>query len=77
MGKVSDRIGRKPMLLLATFCSFLPTFSLWYTTDMRIYALALIIGAPQNACLAISYAYIADLTKSHERDLAFAMSTVR
>ena len=63
------------MLLFIIFCTFLPTFALWYAKDMRVYALALIIGAPQNACLAISYAYIADVTEPHERDLAFAMST--
>lgn len=72
-GNLSDRFGRRPMLLLAIFglgCDFL--LSAWAPTLFWLFVGRVLTGVC-GASWVIANAYIADITKPEERAKAFGM----
>ena len=71
-GWLSDRIGRKPVLLLTiggTFCAY---FLLAFTSSLWMLFAARFFGGAMAANMSVTHALIADLTRPEDRTRAIA-----
>jgi MFS family permease len=74
IGKLSDRIGRKILMLLGIMMCICPIFSLWYTPNMWTYSIVRIITQPKSSITVLSFAYISDVTTKLQRDFACSIA---
>lgn len=73
LGQVSDRIGRRPMLLLSQVGTLIGFLILAFSTNIWLLFLARAIDGATAGNLSIAQAYISDVTKPTERTRAFAL----
>lgn len=74
IGKLSDRIGRKVLMLLGIVLCICPIFSLWYTPNMKTYSIVRILTSPKSGVTVLCFAYISDVTTKKQRDFACSMA---
>jgi DHA1 family tetracycline resistance protein-like MFS transporter len=73
LGQVSDRIGRKPMLLVSQVGTFLGLLVLARAEALWMIYLGRIIAGLTAGNLSIAQAYISDNTEAHDRAKSFAI----
>lgn len=73
LGRLSDRVGRKPVLLLSQIGTLIGFVIMARATSLWMVYLARIIDGATAGNLTIAQAYIADNTKPEERGRSFAL----
>ncbi|MCC7439055.1 MAG: MFS transporter [Armatimonadetes bacterium] len=72
LGRISDRIGRRPTLIFSQIGTFIGFLVLGFANTLFLLFLARIIDGITAGNLSIAQAYISDVTKPEERTKAFA-----
>jgi len=72
-GRLSDKIGRKPVILISFAGSALGYLWLAFATDLQMIYLARIFSGVMNGWLATSQAYVADVTDDQGRAKGMGM----
>ncbi len=73
LGALSDRYGRRPVLLIG-FCGFaLNFFATGLATSLWMLAAARLVGGAMQANMSVANAYVADITPREERAKRFGM----
>jgi MFS family permease len=73
MGKISDRVGRRPVLLISVFGSALGYFIFGIGGALWVLFLARLIDGVTGGNLSTAAAYIADVSKPEERAKNFTL----
>ncbi len=73
LGRMSDRVGRKPVLLASQVGTFIGFLVLAYANQLWLIFLGRIIDGSTAGNLSIAQAYISDVTKPENRTKAFAV----
>jgi MFS family permease len=73
LGRISDRTGRKPLLLLSQAGTLLGFIILAYASSLWMIFLSRIIDGFTAGNISLAQAYIADVTKPEERTRSFAV----
>jgi MFS family permease len=73
LGAVSDRVGRKPTLLVSQFGTFAGLLVLAFTNRLELMFVARIIDGLTAGNLSIAQAYITDVTRPEDRTRAFGL----
>jgi MFS transporter, DHA1 family, tetracycline resistance protein len=73
LGRLSDRTGRKPLLLLSQFGTFIGFLVLAYAPSLWVVFLARIIDGSTAGNISLAQAYISDVTEPSKRTGAFAL----
>jgi DHA1 family tetracycline resistance protein-like MFS transporter len=73
LGRVSDRIGRRPLLLLSQAGTFAGFLLLAASRSLWMVFLARIIDGATAGNISLAQAYIADVTAPEERSKSFAL----
>ncbi|MEK6701031.1 MAG: TCR/Tet family MFS transporter [Planctomycetota bacterium] len=73
LGALSDRYGRRPILLIALFGSGLDYFALAFAPNMAFLYITRAINGLSGASMSTATAYIADITPPEKRAGAFGM----
>ena len=73
LGRLSDRYGRKPMLLVSIFGTFLGFILLAFANSLWMVFVARIIDGPTAGNISIAQAYISDVTEAKDRSKAFGL----
>ncbi len=73
LGVLSDRFGRRPVLLIALFGSGLDFFAQALAPTLGIFFIARVINGLSGASLTVANAYVADVTTPEKRSAAFGM----
>ena len=74
LGRISDRIGRKPCILLAMLGTTLPICSLAFSNNLVMYSVLLSISGLFTATFALTFAYIADVVPKKDRATAYGLA---
>ncbi len=73
LGWLSDRVGRKPILILS-LCGSVVSFTLvGLAESLLMIVLARALGGVMGANIAVAYAYVADVTSGEERARAMGL----
>lgn len=67
LGRLSDRIGRRKILLATTLLAGLSFWVYGHATELWMMMVARALGGVAGANLGVAFAYIADVTKPEER----------
>lgn len=67
LGRLSDKYGRKPILVLSSALNSLSYFFIFFSQQIWIIFLARILAGIGSANISVAQAYIADTSKAHER----------
>lgn len=67
LGRLSDKYGRKPVLILSAFLNSLSYFLIFFSQQLAIIFLARILAGIGSANISVAQAYIADTSTAHER----------
>ena len=73
LGKISDRVGRKPVLLVSQIGTLIGFLILARAQVLWVVFLSRIIDGITAGNLSLAQAYIADVTKPEERSKSFAL----
>jgi DHA1 family tetracycline resistance protein-like MFS transporter len=73
LGQISDRVGRKPVLMVSQSGTFIGFLVLAFAPNLAIVFLARVIDGLTAGNLSIAQAYIADVTAPKNRARAFAI----
>jgi MFS family permease len=73
LGRLSDTVGRKPLLLLSQCGTLIGLFILAYAGSLWVVFLSRIIDGFTAGNISLAQAYIADVTKPEERTKSFAV----
>ncbi|AKT43106.1 MFS transporter [Chondromyces crocatus] len=73
LGRISDRVGRKPTLLASQFGTMIGFLVLGSSTSLWMLFLARVISGATAGNLTVAQAYIADVTSPENRTRAFGM----
>ena len=73
LGRISDQIGRRPMLLLSQAGTLIGFLILAYANALWVLFAARMVDGLTAGNLSIAQAYIADVTKPEERAKSFAL----
>lgn len=73
LGRLSDKYGRKPILILTAFINSMAYFLIFISQNLWIILLARIVSGIGSANLSVAQAYIADTSKSHDRTKKLAL----
>lgn len=73
LGRLSDKYGRKPILILSSFINSLSYFLIFFSQAFFIIFLARILAGIGSANISVAQAYIADTHKAHERTKGLAL----
>jgi MFS family permease len=73
LGQISDRVGRKPVLMASQIGTFAGFLVLAWAPNLLVVFLARIVDGLTAGNLSIAQAYIADVTTPKERSRAFAV----
>lgn len=73
LGRLSDRTGRKPLLLLSQLGTFIGFLVLAYAPSLWVVFLARIIDGSTAGNISLAQAYISDVTEPEKRTGAFAL----
>jgi DHA1 family tetracycline resistance protein-like MFS transporter len=71
IGKLSDRYGRKPLLILSQFSTFLGFMILGFANSLFMIFLSRVVDGLLGSNMTLSNAYVTDITKGKERAKAF------
>ena len=72
-GRLSDRIGRRPVLMISLLCSAIG-YSIWgFSNSLAMLFLSRIVAGFGNANLAVAQAYISDVTPEEYRSQGMGM----
>lgn len=67
LGRLSDKFGRKPVLILSAFLNSMSYFLIFFSQQLWILFLARILAGIGSANISVAQAYIADTSAAHER----------
>jgi DHA1 family tetracycline resistance protein-like MFS transporter len=73
LGSLSDRLGRRPVLLIALFGSGLDFFAQALAPNITWFFITRAINGLSGASMTVANAYIADITPPHKRAAAYGM----
>ena len=73
LGRLSDRFGRRPLLLVSIFGTFLGFILLAFANSLWVLFLARIIDGLTAGNISIAQAYISDVTEPKDRSKAFGL----
>jgi DHA1 family tetracycline resistance protein-like MFS transporter len=73
LGRISDRVGRRPLLLVSQMGTFIGFLILAYANALWMVFLSRIIDGLTAGNLSLAQAYISDVTKPEERAKSFAL----
>jgi len=73
MGRMSDRTGRKPLLLVSQLGTFIGFIILAYAHALWVVFLSRVIDGLTAGNLSLAQAYISDVTKPEDRAKSFAL----
>jgi DHA1 family tetracycline resistance protein-like MFS transporter len=73
LGRLSDRMGRRPLLLVSQVGTFIGFLILAYANALWLVFLSRIIDGATAGNLSLAQAYISDVTKPEERAKSFAI----
>ena len=73
LGWLSDRVGRKPILILSLFGSVVSFTLVGLAESLLAIVLARALGGVMGANIAVAYAYVADVTSGEERARAMGL----
>lgn len=73
LGALSDRVGRRPILLIAILGSGLDYFAMAFAPTLAIFFVTRAINGLSGASMTVCNAYIADITPPEKRAAAFGM----
>lgn len=73
LGQISDRIGRRPVLLVSQVGTFIGFLILAFASNLWLLFLSRIIDGATAGNLTIAQAYISDVTRPEERAKSFAV----
>jgi DHA1 family tetracycline resistance protein-like MFS transporter len=74
-GKLSDRFGRKPILLFSQFSTFIGFFLLGIANSVWILILARLVDGLLGSNMTVSQAYISDVTEPKDRTKYYGYSS--
>jgi MFS transporter, DHA1 family, tetracycline resistance protein len=74
MGKLSDTYGRRPLLLISQFSTFISFLVLGFSNTLFLIFLSRIIDGLLGSNFTIAQAYISDITSKEDRSKAFGLS---
>lgn len=72
IGKLSDKYGRKPMLIISQFSSFVGFMILGFANSLFMIFLSRVIDGLFGSNMTISNAYVTDITKGKNRAKVFS-----
>jgi len=72
-GRISDRIGRKPVLVVSIFCTALGYFLMGAATTLTTLFIARILAGIATSNIGTAQAYIADVSTKEERSKAMGL----
>lgn len=67
LGRLSDKYGRKPILILSSFLNSISYFLIFFSPHILIISLARMLAGIGSANISVAQAYIADTSTTHER----------
>jgi len=73
IGKLSDRYGRRPMLLACVFGTFVSFVILFYSTSVEMILFSRILDGLLGGNISLAQAYIADITEEKDRSKGFGV----
>ena len=73
-GRLSDRIGRKPCLLVTVIGTTMPVCALAFTTNMYVHIVLLSLSGICSATFTLTFAYIADCVDTKQRAPAYGLA---
>lgn len=73
LGALSDRYGRRPVLLIALFGSGIDYIAMALAPTLWIFFITRALNGVSGATMTVANAYIADVTPPHKRAAAFGM----
>ena len=73
LGRLSDKYGRKPILIVSSFINSISYFAIFFSQAFPLIILARILAGIGSSNLSVAQAYIADTSKSHERTKKMAL----
>ncbi len=71
LGRLSDKYGRKPVLILSSFLNSISYFLIFFSQHLWILFLARTLAGIGSANISVAQAYIADTSTAHERTKKF------
>jgi MFS family permease len=74
MGRLSDHYGRKPMLILSQFSTFIGFLILGYANSLWMIFLSRIVDGLLGANYTIAQAYLSDISTKKNRSKVFGLS---
>ena len=73
LGRLSEKYGRKPVLILSSFLNSLSYLLIFFSQYLLVLTIARVLAGIGSANISIAQAYIADTSKSHERTKKMAL----
>jgi DHA1 family tetracycline resistance protein-like MFS transporter len=73
LGVLSDRVGRRPVILIALFGSAIDYLAMALAPSLTILFITRVINGLSGASFVVANAYVADVTPAHKRAAAFGM----
>src|SRR3989344_3485348 len=73
LGRLSDKYGRKPVLIVSSFLNFLSYLIIFFSQNLWIILLARIVAGIGSANISVAQAYVADTSTFHERTKKMAL----
>jgi multidrug resistance protein len=73
LGRISDRMGRRPLLLVSQMGTFIGFLILAYANSLWLVFFSRILDGLTAGNLSLAQAYISDVTKPEERTKSFAL----
>lgn len=67
LGRLSDKYGRKPVLILSSFLNSMSYFLIFFSQQIWLLILARVLAGVGSANISVAQAYIADTSSAHER----------
>lgn len=67
LGRLSDKYGRKPVLILSSFVNAISYLLIFFSQQIWIIVAARILAGIGSANISVAQAYIADISTAHER----------